>query len=279
MININLLPDVVRKKERMPMPQLLVICATLAVLGLLGYFTMNYQLNVVPELARRRAVLEQQKREAQAKSDEWKKINEEITRLSGYVNTVKTLYVNRVVWGKILSDIKNIVNFDSIMSQANPEMRYLWLDKLSGKGKNISLSGFATSSNMMVGQQMLESLLQGFRTYRPFGLPEKGEEERLQEELRAVMVEYAARRREDPKLPEQGEEEAAIRKRQEEIKTIRSGGIAMLPFSELLVPGSIRLINTTVTQAPKPRGAGMSGEMLEMFPSQAWSFGISMALK
>ncbi|MDR1536037.1 MAG: hypothetical protein LBU64_13280 [Planctomycetota bacterium] len=277
MINLDLLPEVLRKKERLPLPQFLGLCGGLAVFGLIGYLVVHYLFFVIPDLNQRRAALQRQKQDLQGKADEGKRINQEIARLGDYIGTVKTLYRNRVVWAKILSDIKSIVNFDPEMNVANPEMRHLWFTKLTGKAKDISISGYATSSSRETSLQMQENLIQGFISYSPRVMPEKGEEERLQEQLRRAIAVHESRRVDDPTLPARGPEEEAIRRRLEEIAGLKSGGIALLPFSNLLVPGSIQLINSTSVRAPRPRG--VPDHLLSMFPTEAWSFGIGMKLK
>lgn len=277
MININLLPEVMRKKERMPLPQLLMLVGVVVLFCLLGLVIANYYMNVIPNLESRKRSLTATRQTLQVRADELKRINAEIASLTDYVDAVKTLYRQRIVWSKILSDLKHIVNFDPSMSEYNPDMRYLWLTKLSGRGNELTLNGYATSGNQVVAMQMPERLLQGFRTYAPLTLPEKDEEARLQESLREAQAEHDALRRENPGLPLQGPKEVAVRQRLEEIQNIKSGGIALKAFSELMTPASIRLLNATWTNTPSPRRRVTNAE--ELFPPQAWSFGISLELK
>lgn len=277
MININLLPDTLRKKERMPVQYLLGIVGGIAIFLLLGYVIADYEMNIIPGLKNERETLTQDRNRLRLQAEELKQINAEIARLTEYVDAVKTLYRNRVVWSKILSDMKNIVNFDPAMSEYNSDMRYLWFTKFSGKSKNITLTGFATASDQVVAIQLPERLLQGILTFAPPGLPEKGEEVRLQNELKAAVAEYEGLRRDNPDLPPQGPNEIAIRERLEEIKKFKSGGIALQPFSKSLTPGTLRLNSATWTTAPQPRGTAK--ELSEIFPKQAWNFSISMDLK
>lgn len=280
MININLLPDVLRKKERMPMPHLLALVGVVCLLGGLGYAVMQYKMNIIPGLTARRDSLRRERTALQAKEKELKDINAQIATLSQHVDAVKTLYRNRVVWSKILSDVKNIVNFDPAMSEYNADMRYLWLTRFVGKGKNLALDGFATASTQVVAMQMPERLLQGFLNYTPATLPEKDEEVRLQEELRVAMANYDALRRENPELPVQGPEETALRQRLEELKKVKSGGIALRPFVEILNPGSLKLLSATWTRAPQSRRTGAAAvSYSEIFPAMAWSFKVSMDFK
>ena len=241
MININLLPDSMRKAEGLPKKQLLVLLCLVAVLGGLVYMVTRYTFVILPELRMEQASLAQEERRLTAVVQELQRINQEIDRMSGYVDAVKSLYRGRTVWAKILADVKNIVNFDPAMSEYNVEQRYLWLTKLTGRGKAITLAGFATAASQVVAMQMPERLLQGFRDYSPVTLPEKDEETRLQEELRVVINEHDAERRERPELPIQGPRELAIRQRLEEIKAVKSGGIALQPFVQFVVPGSLQL--------------------------------------
>lgn len=274
MININLLPEVMRKKERTPLPQLIGYIFMAALIALVGLAIFYYMTNVVPTLERERDQLTKQRNALREEVKELGTLKTEIDRLSDYVETVKSLYRNRIVWAKILSDIKNIINFNPQMSVYNADMQYIWLVNLDGKGNTINLKGYATSSNQLLAMQMPEQLIAYFLSYAPTSLPEKDEEEKLEAGLRAAMAEHDKLRAENPELPIQGQRELAIRQRLEEIKTIKSGGIAMQPFVNFLVPGSLRLHETTWTNAPRPRE-----KTVEVFPAQAWSFTLSMTLR
>lgn len=278
MININLLPEVLRKKERMPIQHFLAICGMLLLIGLVVYEVTKYQFNILPSMRERVRKLNGEKSQLTAQVEELKELNQEISKLSDYVETVKGLYKDRIVWAKILSDIKHIVNFDPDMSTYNVDMRYLWFTKLSGKGKQIRLSGYATAATQVVAMQMPEKLLREFLSYSPVTLPEKDEEQRLQVELRQAIAEHEAQRKDNPELGLQGNREIALRQRLEEIKNTQSGGIALQPFNTMLVPGSLKLINATWTTAPRPRIL-MNQQLTEIFPAQAWSFDVSMELR
>ena len=274
MININLLPQEMRKKEGMPVPLFAGIMGVFVLVAAVGYLIFDYDSNIIPSLATQRSNLQKQLKDLQAKSADLKNINAEITKYTGFVDSVKTLYRGRTVWSKILSDLKNIANMDPSMNDYNSDMRYLWFSKLTGSDKNISLTGFATASSQNTAIQLTERLLKDFQEYSPVKMPEKDEEERLQERLRAAMIEYENLRRENPSLPLQSPEEKELRQRLEDIKKVKSGGVAMMPFSRMLEPGSVRLVNTTWTGAPRPRTKSD-----EVFPQQAWSFSITMTLK
>ena len=277
MININLLPEVLRKKERMPLSQWLGIAVMALLIAGVFYLVTLYHFDTIPNMERRKESLERQKRELTAKAEELKQISAEINRLSEYVDTVKGLYRNRLVWAKILSDIKHIVNFDKGMESYNADMRYIWLTNLTGSGKTLSLKGFATASTQVNAMQMPEQLLREFTLYSPVNLPEKDEEERLQNELKDAIAKHTQLRANDNSLPLQGTVEIALRQRLEQIKNVKSGGVAMQPFSAHLIPGSINLNNVTWGGAPQPPRSGPG--LTEIFPTQAWSFDIIMQLK
>ena len=279
MININLLPDSMRKKEGLPRQQLLILLCLSAVFGGLVYMITRYTFVIIPDLQAEQTTLTQRERMLKEVVKELADINKEINRMSGYVDAVKSLYRQRIVWAKILADVKNIVNFDPEMSEYNVDQRYLWLTNFTGKEKAIALTGFATATSQTVAMQMPERLLQGFRDYSSVSLPEKDEEVRLQEELRQAIKEHDAERRERPELPIQGPRELAIRQRLEEIKAVKSGGIALKPFVEFLVPGSLQLKSASWTSSPRPRQAALSPGSDAMFPKNAWNFNITMNLK
>ena len=279
MININLLPDSMRKKEGLPRQQLIILLCLLVVLGSLVYMVTRYMFVIIPDLRQEQMTLTQQERNLKVVVQELTDINNEINRMSGYVDAVKSLYRQRVVWAKILADVKNIVNFDPEMSEYNVDQRYLWLTNFTGKEKAIALTGFATASSQVVAMQMPERLLQGFRDYSSVSLPEKDEEIKLQEELRQAIKEHETERRERPELPIQGPRELAIRQRLEEIKAVKSGGIALRPFVEFLQPGSLQLKSASWTTAPRPRLTTSNPGVEAMFPQNAWNFNITMNLK
>lgn len=281
MININLLPESLRKKGGLPMPQLLGLLVSVAILGVLVYMVTGYHMDTIPALKSRKSTLEARKVNLEKQVKELAAINAEIARMSGYVNAVKGLYRQRIVWSKVLADIKNIVNFDPSMSEYNPDMRYLWLTKLSGQEKKISLEGYTTASSQVLAMQLSERLINNFRTYVPTSLPEKDEELRLQEELRLAITEHEAEKRERPELPMQGPRELTIRQRLEEIKNIKSGGIALMPFNSMIEDGSLKLLRTTWSNAPQPRISNAQGNALseQLFPEKAWSFSIEMLMK
>ncbi len=281
MININLLPESMRKKESMPLSTILATLALAAILALLVHFVTQYHFDLIPGLQSRIEARQREKAALTAQLEELKKLNAEIDRMGAFVNAVKSLYKGRTVWAKILSDLKGIVNFDQAMSQYNPDMRYLWFKDLSGKESGLTLNALATASTQVVAMQLGERLLEGLRSYTPVTLPEKDEEERLNEELRRAVAEHEAERRDRPDLPVQGPRELTIRQRLEEIKTIKSGGIALMPFSDLLVKGSIQLKNAAWTSAPVPKGynAAKEDQGGELFPKMAWSFAVDMQLQ
>lgn len=273
MINVNLLPDSLKKKDGISVPLAVGVVVALAILGFLGSMVLSYTTSVIPDLRARQESLERRKTSLSAQVEELKKINAEIAKLTSYVDTVKSLYRQRIIWAKILSDIKHIVNFDPAMSEYNSEMRYLWLTNISCSRKNITLMGYATAPSQVMAMQMPERLIQTFLSYTPATLPEKDEETRLQEELRRAIEEYEAERRDNPNLPIQGARELTIRQRLEEIKNIKSGGIAMAPFHTFLMPGSLQLRSASWTGAPSVPTSQ------EIFPSNAWVFNLIMNLK
>jgi hypothetical protein len=278
MININLLPEALRKKERMPLPQFLGVIAGVALFGLLGYMIVRYQFAIVPDLQSQRDNLARTRARLQEEAQELAVVNGEIGRLSSLVEAVKTLYRQRRVWSKVLADLKHIVNFDATMSDVNPDGRYIWLTSFSTIGSNIHLQGYATvGNNRAQAIQLPERFLEGFLTYAPVSLPEKDEEARIQEELRVATADYEVLRAEQPELPLQGPEEIRLRQRLAEIKTVKSGGIAMQPFNALLVPGSLKLNSMTWTGTPHPNTRLVP--VGEDFPEMGWQFNISMELK
>ncbi|MDR1613565.1 MAG: hypothetical protein LBT97_12405 [Planctomycetota bacterium] len=214
----------------------------------------------------------------EVQAQELRDLRAEIARLNEYVDTVKSLYRSRIVWARILADVKAIVNFDPAMSEYNADMRYLWLTNLAGSSSSLKLQGFATAANSILAMQMPERLLQGFQSYAPREMPEKDEEDRLDQELQQVIAENEALRRNNPDLPVQSSREIALRERLAEIREIASGGLALQPFSSFIVPGSLRLEQANWTSAPMtPRGRA-NEETPEQFPNQAWSFSIVMNL-
>lgn len=277
MININLLPESMRKRESLPRAHFLGILVGLAVLGAMVWTITQYRIVHIPALEQKKKGLEDQKKMLTAETERLKKLNADINRMSGYVDAVKSLYKGRIVWAKILSDIKNIVNFEPSLSTFNADQRYIWITNLNGSAKNLTLKCYATAATQVMAMQMPENFLHTIINYVPSSLPEKDEEERLQIELREAIRTHEEERRERPELPLQGPLEMRIRQRLEEIKTVKSGGIAILPFNDLLAPGSLELKSAQWTSSPKPSGA--RGQLVEVFPDEAWTFDVVMNLK
>lgn len=279
MIRINLLPRALRKKEGMPLPQFLAVLGALALFGFVFYMVTKYEFDVIPNLVAKRDNLKRYRTTLLAQVDELRTINAEIARLTEYVETVRTLYRNRVIWAKILSNFKTIIDRDPTMNEYNPGMRYLWMTKFTGKDKSISLDGYATDVNSTVAMQMPSRFIRDILTYSPTTMPEKDEEIRLTEELRGMTVRYEALRRENPDLPPQNPAETLVRERLEEIRKIKSGGLALQPLHEQLVPGSLQLNSASWVAAPQVKTGDRGAELAEVFPKEAWSFKLSMTLK
>ncbi len=264
MITVNLLPESMRKKEGLPKSQALMLLLLVAVLGALVYAVTRYAFITIPALRQEERSLAQTEQALDAVVRELAELDAEIARMSGYIGAVKGLYRQRTVWAKILADVKDVVNFDPRMSEYNPEQRYLWLTGLNGRGKTLALTGFATAANEVVAMQMPERFLQGFRDYSRSVPPEEDEAAALEAELRVAS----------------GERERAIRARLEEIAAAKSGGIALRPFVDMLVPGSLQLTNASWTGAPRPRQAPQQNAGTNaLFPQYAWNFNITMELK
>ena len=277
MIDINLLPESMRKKERMPLPQFLALCLAVVIMGGLVTAIAKYRFDTIPTLERKERDLRQEVRNLQVQAEELKRLNAEIARMSEYVETVKSLYKNRKVWSKLLADIKSIVNFDATMSEYNTDMRYIWFTTLAGDSRKIDLGGFSTAGTQNAAMQMTEQLLQGFLTYAPPELPEKQEEIKLEQQLRSAIAEHDIARRENPDLPIQGPQEVMLRQKLDSIRNMRSGEMALQPFSSFLIPGSLKLLSVSWGAAPRPqrRTEGLT----EVFPDMAWSFRLTMNLK
>lgn len=264
MINVNLLPESMRKKEGLPRSQFALLLLLVAVLGALVYATTRYAFVTIPALEQEERSLAQTEQALQSVVRELAELDREIARMSGYIDAVKGLYRQRTVWAKVLADIREIVNFDPRMAEYNPEQRYLWLTTLDGRGKSLTLAGFATAANEVVAMQMPERFLQGFRDYSRGALPERDEAAALEEELRRTPA---------------GEREAAIRARLEELAAAKSGGIALRPFVDMLVPGSLQLTNASWTNAPRPAQSARDAVPGTVFPEKAWNFTITMDMR
>lgn len=270
MFEINLMPESARKANPTPLPQFASYLVGILVVAGLLFFVAKYHLTIIPTLEQQKKAMEIEKRRLTEKVAELKAYREEIERLSGHVDAVKALYKGRIIWAKLLSDIKNIVNADKTMSSFNSEMRYLWLSRISGtagmagKPNKLEMDALATANTRIEAIKMAENLLAGLRTYAPTMLPEKKEEEILDAELKIAIAEHDAARKDNPTLPAQGEQEQDIRRRMKELLKFKSGGIALKPFHTFINVGSLGFSDLVWTALTKPRRTAVIEQLLKL---------------
>lgn len=155
MITINLLPGTSRKREKPPrLWQALsgvLLAATLA--GAAG--VARYGLGVVPGLEARLAGLGEERQSLARADAELSAVETRLGNLAGNVDMAKNLYSRRIVWSKVLQDVKEIV--------AGKGVR---LTRVAGYGNLLTLEG---NSPAPPGETALrvERLVREIRVRRP----------------------------------------------------------------------------------------------------------------
>jgi Tfp pilus assembly protein PilN len=282
MININLLPEQLRRPEPTPLPLALTFLVGLAAVVFLGLMWHSYQFRVIPGLNREITRERTEERRLREEEAELQVLRRQINAIREHVDAVRTLYRGRTVWARILSDIKHLVTEDEAVNNANPGQRYLWLNNIAFRANRFTLRGYASASNSTLGMPMHERLLHGFYTFAPTENPEAAAIRRIEADLEAIRYGAAS---ESPDFVSPGEREAELRRKLEEIRRARSGGIALMPFLTFIKPGAIRDLGGSWVPLPQPRrpvdgspDAVIMEQLMATFPSHAWRFGVEMEL-
>ncbi len=278
MIEINLLPESMRKAQGTPLPRFIVTCVGLVLVLSLGFLVAILQFRVIPAKVKERDEKTREVEQAETTAAELDTLTAKIEAIQNRVNNVKSLFLGRKIWAKILWDLKRIITLDETMNEANPELRYLWINSMTYNSSKdrIDISGNATSTSSTKSMRIVENLIKNMRTYSALEKPEKAAKKRLEEEIKAKKMEWEKRRQDDDSLAPESDEIKKLKARLNTLKNVESGMVAMTPFFKLFKPDGIKLIRTVwgaSAGAPKKKDAG------NFLPRTGHKFKISLQFK
>lgn len=167
MIHINLLPEDMRRPKRRGSGWFFVALALAALLALAGFAIRRHQTVTIPaleaslrDLRNERDSLEDGRREADA-------LNARAAGLDEYARQVTGLYGRRVIWSKILHDIKAAVNEAAAGDAGVREGKGLWLTRVAGYGRLMTLDGRAAAPTREEARELAATLTRGIGEYDP----------------------------------------------------------------------------------------------------------------
>ena len=285
MININLLPDHLRGSEPTPLPLAVTFFVGLVLVGFLGLTIYRYQYRVIPKLTKEIANEKAEEARLQAVEKDLQLLRSRINVIREHVDAVRTLYRGRTIWARILSDIKHLITEDATLNNANAGRRYLWLTNIDFTSPRLTLKGNAAATDRNRAIEIHARLLRAFQDFTPTESPEVEEIRRIEAELEAIRTGAGL---ESSDFVSTEERETELRNRLAEIRNVRSGGIALMPFLTFIKPNSLR--NPTNfggawMQLRAPARPPINtpewtivDQLLSTFPSHAWQFTLSMEL-
>lgn len=281
MIIVNMLPDDMRKKESMPLPQFLGILGGIVAFAVLGFFIINYMWFIIPEMQARKNRLRSEETALKNQAKEYDDMTRQINEMTDYIDTVRSLYLNRTVWSKVLADLKSITNFDNQTGQQNAENKYIWMTKIVCNDSVLGIDGIASGPNEQSAMEMLQRMLRNMRDVSANVPPEQRQLRRLEQELLVAREKHEQHKDEDPTLPDESEEIISLRSQVALLRSSMSGGIATKPFASQIDIRSINPVRQEWRKAPVVSEANRGGVTTIELPHSeyVWNFTVSMKLK
>jgi len=202
MIEINLLPESMRKAQGTPLPRFIITCVGLVLVLSLGFLIAGLQFKIIPAKKKELSDRTKKVKDAEEAAAELDTLLASIEAIQNRVNNVKSLFLGRKIWAKILWDLKHIITLDESMNKANRDLRYLWISNLTyDPGRDlINISGTATSSASTKSIRIVETLIKNMRTYSAVEKPEEAEKKRLEQEIKDKKMAWEKRRQENEEL-------------------------------------------------------------------------------
>ena len=264
MFDINLLPESYRRSQRSTPLKMLALAVVIAAVALLAFQTAHNFLKRIPaarEVNRQLALTEKRLTDEVAESDA---LAAKLSTYEARVEAVRELYRNRIIWAKLLLDIKSLVAQNQGLPGGN-----LWLSKITAQENGqFSMDGFSTGADRNSAMAGRTSLLRAIDTYQPGALPEVAEMEQIDTRLAEIAEEFpdAASRSEEVRL-----EVAGLQARRLELADLRSGRVAIQPFSRFIKPQTLRANDFTWQSL----GGDRSGDA----PAEGFAFNINFTLQ
>ncbi|MHC4886056.1 MAG: hypothetical protein ACYTGH_13325 [Planctomycetota bacterium] len=253
MIEINLLPENLRRSESTPLAQQLAIYIGVAAWAGLIFLNVSYynQTTQAEKILKDKKVEITNKKKAEK---ELKEVKGKIAGIKTHVNAVEALYRNRLVWAKVLSDLKQIMHKQGY-KRINTEGEYLWFNDLQvkamrkvgaaktagGPTHEVIITGYASAKATRRATLMIERLMAEMKDFKP----DLDQKDRLSEELKKKIIENKKSQDEQEKKGQakakagspldaqlKAREEKADQKLLEHLE-LDSGGVAVQSFWEL----------------------------------------------
>lgn len=152
MIDINLLPRELRKKRRQPTGWMLACAFFALALGAIAALIARCHFTVIPGIENNLIRLQKERGSLIEKRNELGRLRSRAEEVENYSRAVKKLYRSRTAWSKVLYEIKQSVSAEQ--DGAAP----LWLTRVAGYGRLLSLDGFAAASSREEAGQLAEKL-------------------------------------------------------------------------------------------------------------------------
>jgi hypothetical protein len=278
MIEINLLPESLRKTEGTPLGRFMAYCLGVILVCSLGAYVAHHHFvhtrDVEDELQRKIA----EKTKAETTAKELDEINAKLDLIQARVNAIKELYRGRMIWSKLLYDFRKIVTFDATANEANPELRYLWVTKVvASVGSKLEMEGYASAPTEVVAVRLEEDFLKQLREYSASQAPEVEERERLEQMLMEAKKSWHKIRSENPELPPVSPDEKELKEKLALVEKRESGGVAEMPFINFFREGSPILDETSWQAGGLNADRELKGAAF--LPVGAYRFKINMNLK
>jgi type IV pilus assembly protein PilN len=172
MIEINLLPEDMRKTEGTPPARMLTIVGSVAAAGILGFFIGTYYMIRIPQIRNDNATLDLEIKNLKEEQKKVDIVRGDITALEQKVAALDTLTLSRVRFARLLNQLCNSVpdgvwfRSFSIGGDSSPSA--------GGKRYQISLTGYATGMTDLEMKRKLSDLMNNMKrefSVRPEDLP------------------------------------------------------------------------------------------------------------
>lgn len=264
MFDINLLPESHRRSQRSTPLKMLALALVIAAAAFLAFHTAHNLLKRIPDAEKANKALAAKEATLQREVKESDELAARLTAYETRIDAVRDLYRGRIIWAKLLLDIKNLV----ARNQGLPG-GHLWLNRLKAyENGSFSMDGFSTGTDRNTAMAGRTSLLKDLDDYRPGVLPEAREAAEIDARLQEIETEFpeAARRPEDIR-----QELAELHTRRTELADIQSGRVAVQAFSKFIKPGTL-LANDFTWQS-------MGGSRDVDTPTEGFGFNITFTLQ
>ena len=163
MIEINLLPDELRKTEGSPPARLLSILLSVVAACCLGVFIGNYRMNKIPQTESNIKMVERDNEDLTKKR---KKVEEEQSALNNLEQKVKALDnlgKTRILYGRLLTNLWKAIPDNCWLRDFQVTADNMGANPTGGKRYTMSFSGRTTGAKDSDRQKTLHDLIAGLK--------------------------------------------------------------------------------------------------------------------